>query len=121
MGDARFAADITAGVGENKGNAKAFGLDADIPALLRQGASGGLGGLLDFPRDTLMLGSRWAEIPLEVHDMGHYILSVADFDGRRGGRGRGPTCPAPMVVWACTRRRPSPEFVAPARRLVCAV
>ena len=53
--------------------------------------------------------------------MGHYILGVADFDGRRGGRGRSPTCPAPMVGWACARKRPNPEFVLPARRLVRAV
>ena len=56
MGVARFAVDITADRAGAKGDFTAFVLDADIPALLRRGASEALGGQLEFPGDTLPLG-----------------------------------------------------------------
>ena len=78
-GNVCFAADITAGIAGAKGAFTACGLDADIPALLRKGASAALAGQSDFARNTLTLGPRGIEIPLKVNAMGHYILSVADF------------------------------------------
>ena len=41
-------------------------LDADIPAFLRNGAVGALGGQLDFPRDALVLRKQGVAIPLRV-------------------------------------------------------
>ena len=41
------------GIAGNKGKFTAFLLEADIPASLRKGAAGALGGQLDFPRDAL--------------------------------------------------------------------
>ena len=79
MGGVCHAADITVGIAGSKGTFTAFVLDADIPALLRKGALEALAGQLDFARNALTLGSRGVEIPLQVNDAGHYILSVANF------------------------------------------
>ena len=56
----------------------AFVLEADIPALLRQGAKEALGGLSDFLRGSLKLHRQWVQIPLRVNRAGHYILGVVD-------------------------------------------
>ena len=71
MGDVRFAADITVGVAVAKGDFAAFVLDADIPALLRSGALGSVGGQPEFYRDTHTSGLRGLELPLKVNGMGH--------------------------------------------------
>ena len=42
--------------------------------------------------------------------MGRYILSVVEFDGRRGGRGRGPNFAASIVERTCTRKRPNSDI-----------
>ena len=63
---------------------------------MRKGAAEALGGYLDFSRDTLALGLRRVEIPLEVNGIGHYISRVVDVGGRRGDRNRDPNFSAPM-------------------------
>ena len=50
MGAVRYSADTTVGVAGNGGPFTAFVLDSDIPAFLRKGASGAMGGQLAFPR-----------------------------------------------------------------------
>ena len=40
---------------------------------------GSLRGCLDFAQHTLTLGANGKVIPLEMSDVGHYFLSVADF------------------------------------------
>ena len=60
-------------------------------------------------RDTLALGFPGVVIFREVNDMGHYILSVVNFGGRRWGVERSPNFSAPMVEWACLRKRPNFE------------
>ena len=65
-----------------KGTFTAFVLDSDIPALLSKGALESLRGCLDFAQHTLTLGKTGKVIPLQMSDMGHYILSVADFPAR---------------------------------------
>ena len=65
-----------------KGTLTAFVLDSDIPALLSKGALESLRGCLDFAQRTLTLGKTGKVIPLQMSEMGHYILSVADFPAR---------------------------------------
>ena len=101
----RCAVDMTIGTAGSTGNYAAVVLDADIPALSRKGASEALGGRLVFSRDTLASDFRGVEIPLKANDMGHYMLTVEDFDGPRGCGGRGPEFSASMVEWACSRKR----------------
>ena len=48
LGEIRRAADTSVGAAGNRGKFTALVLEADIPALLRGGASGALGGQLDF-------------------------------------------------------------------------
>ena len=43
---------------------------------------GSLRGRLDFAQHTLTLGATGKVIPLKMSEMGHYILSVADFPSR---------------------------------------
>ena len=47
-GEVRRAADMPVGIAGNGDKFTAFELDADIPAFLRKGAMGALGGQLDF-------------------------------------------------------------------------
>ena len=82
LGEVCHAADITVGVAGVKGTFTAFVLDSDIPALLSKGALESLQGCLDFAQRTLTLGRSGKVIPLQMSDMGHYILSVADFPNR---------------------------------------
>ena len=106
MGDVEIAADITAGIAGPKGAFTDFALDAEIPALLRKGALEALRGRSDFSRGTPTLGSRGVGIPPKVNDMGHYILSVVNFEWRRGGVERSPNFSASRVERACIRKRP---------------
>ena len=69
VGEAKFAADIKVGIAGRRDPFTALVLEADIAALLRKGALEALGGHLDFLRD----------VPLMVHEMGHYVLSVVAF------------------------------------------
>ena len=82
MGEVCHAADITVGVAGVKGTFTAFVLDSVIPALLSKGALESLRGCLDFAQHMLTLGKTGKGIPLQMSDMGHYILSVADFPAR---------------------------------------
>ena len=81
-GQVCHAADITVGVAGVKGAFTAFVLDSDNPALLSKGALESLRGCLDSAQHTLTLGATGKVIPLKMSDMGHYILSVADFASR---------------------------------------
>ena len=84
-GDVKFAAGIAAGIGRAEGNFAAFALDADIRAILREGASDALGRRLDVSQDTLMLGFRGVEIRLEVKGVWRYMPSFVTLEGCRGG------------------------------------
>ena len=78
-----------------KGALTAFVLCAGKPALLRKGAMGAPGGQLDFSRDPLTLNEQGVNIPKRVNQMGHYILSVADFGKDPSRRVGGPAVSAP--------------------------
>ena len=82
VGEVCHAADIAVGVAGFKGAFTAFVLDSDVPALLSKGALESLRGRLDFAQHALTLGTTGKVIPLQMSDMGHYILSVADFPSR---------------------------------------
>ena len=73
------AADIAVGVAGVRGMFAAFVLGSDIPALLGKVALESLRGCLDFAQHALTLGANGKVIPLKMSDVGHYILSVADF------------------------------------------
>ena len=55
-------------------------LHADIPALLRKGATEAPGGQLDVSRGSLVFRKQGVAIPLRVDMMEHSFLSVVDFD-----------------------------------------
>ena len=81
-GEVCHAADITVGGAGVEGTFTAVVLDSDIPALLGKGALESLRGCLDFAQHTLTLGATGKAISLKMSDMGHYILSAADFPSR---------------------------------------
>ena len=70
LGEVRRAADIPAGIAENKGKFPAFALDADFPALLRMGAMEAPGGQSDISLDCLVFRKQRITIPLRVSAMG---------------------------------------------------
>ena len=106
MGDVRFAAEITVRIAGNKGSLTAFVLDTDIPAPLRKGPFGALGGQLDFRRDILTLGFHGVDTSLQVSDMGHYISGAMAFGGRRGESLRDLKLPATIAKWTFCRTYP---------------
>ena len=55
MGEVRHAADIPVSIAGNKGEFPALALEADIPGLLRKGASDALGGQFGGSKDTSTL------------------------------------------------------------------
>ena len=99
LGQVSQAADIPVGVAGSKGNFPAFALEADIPALLREGAVEALGRPPDFSRDVSTLIKR-------VNRMGHYILFVVDFGKDPSRCGRGPAVSASYFEWAFPNIRP---------------
>ena len=62
LGGVRSAADIPASIGRCRPNFAAFALEADVPALLRQGALEALGGQLDVSCNMLTLRKERADI-----------------------------------------------------------
>ena len=70
MGDARFAADITAGIAVCGSNFTASVLDAYTPAFLSKQAVEALGGQLDFSCDTSTSGFREVGVRLKVNETG---------------------------------------------------
>ena len=101
MGHVKFAADITVGGAGAKGAFTARALDADIPAVLRRGASEALGGRLDFFRAPLRWVSEEWESPSKSMIWGAIFLSVANFGRCRGGVERSPNFSASIAEWAC--------------------
>ena len=79
VGQVKHAADIKVGPTGRMGTFTAFVLDADIPGLLRKGTLEALGGQLDFVRDVLSIQTHGVNVPLNVHVMGRYALSVVEF------------------------------------------
>ena len=72
---------------------------ADIPALLRNGALGLLGGELDFAPTCLHLGELSLGIPLKANAPGHFVLSAISFDfGNARLASRGTTQSAPRFT-----------------------
>ena len=92
--EGRFAADISLEFAVCKGTFAASVLDADIPALLRKGAFGSLGGQLESPSDASSLRTQGVDIPLKVNQTGQCILSLVTFGGGRSGSWRGSKFPA---------------------------
>ena len=80
LGEVRHVADIPVGIPGSMRQFAACALGADIPAFLRRGASGALGGQLDVSRDILTLRKQGVDIPPRVNQMGR------DKCGRRGLR-----------------------------------
>ena len=105
-GNVCFAADITVGIAGTAATFTALVLDAEIPALLRNGAIA-LAGQLDFVRNSLTLGSRGIEIPLQVNAMGHYVLSVVNFNTAEVYEGAGHPIYVSFSEWAPPRERPN--------------
>ena len=70
-GEVRHATDIPEGNAGKQGKFAASALDAETPALLREGAMEALGGQLDTSRGVLALRRQGATIPLPVNRMGH--------------------------------------------------
>ena len=63
--EVRYAADIKIGFAGRGGAFRAFALEPDIRALLREGASEALGGQLDFVRNVLGIRNHGVDIPLK--------------------------------------------------------
>ena len=78
-GEVCHAADIAVGVASIKGASTAFASDSDIPALLSKRALEASQGCLDFVRHAPTLGTNGKVIPLQMSEVGHFILSAADF------------------------------------------
>ena len=109
FGDGRTAdvchpADITVEAAGIKGKFKAFVSDSDIPSLSSKGALGTLKGCLDFARHTLTLGAKGKVIPLQVTEVGRYILSVAYLPKVRNEMHSSSPFAAPLFHWAPKNR-----------------
>ena len=105
-GEVKHAADIKVGVAGRRGAFTAFVLDADIPAVLREGALEALGGQLDFERDALSFRTHGMNDPLNANEMGHYVLRVVEFDKGPPRWGRGPCLAASYFEWSFSGKRP---------------
>ena len=99
IGEVKHAADIKVGIAGCKGASTAFVLDADIPAFLRKGAWGALGGQCDFERDILTIRIHGARVPLRVNEMGDYVLSVVEFGQGPPRLDPGPILAASYFEW----------------------
>ena len=99
VGEVRFAADIEVGIAGCRGAFTDFVLDADIPALLCEGALEALGGQLDFERDILTIREHGVDVPLSANEMGHYILSAVAL-------GKWPDLAASYFEWSLVEKRP---------------
>ena len=99
-GDVRKAAIIPIAIIGYTGQFMTYVADADIPALLGKEAMGTLRGHLNFCQRALTLEALGADIPLEMHTVGHYLLNVADFpespNVRTSGR-RTDCCAKPVA------------------------
>ena len=88
------------------GTFTALALGLDIPAILREGALGALGGRLDFSYDASTRWKRGLDIPLKVNQMGHDVLSVVALGDGPSRLGQGPKVAVSYCVWACVGERP---------------
>ena len=79
LGEVRFAAGIPVGTASCGGKSTAFAPEADIPALLREGALEALGAQVNFSCDVLSPRGQGVDIPLEVTRMGRCVSSVVVF------------------------------------------
>ena len=79
LGEARCAADISLGIAGNRTKFTAFAVEADIPALLRKGAMGALGGQLVVSRDISTLRKQGADNPTRLDNLGPDVLSAVSF------------------------------------------
>ena len=107
IGEVRRGADIPAGVTWRKGKCTAFALDADIPALMRDGVMESLGGQSEFSRDSLVLVKQGVAIALRVNRVGRYILCVVDFGEDASRQVRGPAVSASHFGRAFFRKIPN--------------
>ena len=106
IGEVRYAADINVRTVGRRGTLTACVPEAAVPALLRKGAREALGGRLDFARGVLAIWIRGVEIPLEVNEMGHYLLSVFALGNGPSCVDRGPKLAASYSEWAILDKRP---------------
>ena len=104
IGEVKYAADIKVGFAGCRGVSTALVLEADIPALLRTGALGALGGQFNCERDISTIRNHGADTPLKAHEMGHYVLSVVAFREGPSCADRGPNLAASFFEWAIGRR-----------------
>ena len=94
------------GIAGFKKTLTAFALEADIPALLREGASGALGGQLGSEYDVLTFRNQVAGIPLEVNEGGKCVLSVAALVKGPPRFVRRPELMAAYCEWVSVHKRP---------------
>ena len=76
--EVKHAADIKVGISGRTGAATAFVLEADIPALLRKGASAALGGRLVFEYNISTIRKHGVNALPRANDMAQYVLSVVE-------------------------------------------
>ena len=79
VGGVRRAAMTPNAIAGHTGHFSAYVVDGEIPALLGKEALGTLGSHLNFCERVLTLESPGEDIPLEMSQVGHYFLNVADF------------------------------------------
>ena len=122
IGEVKYAADIKVGFAGCRGVSTAFVLEADIPALLRTGALGALGGQFDCERDISTIRNHGVDTPLRAHEMGHYVPSVVAFRQGPSRADRGPNLAASLFGWTIGRRALScrlEAFLCPPRGMGC--
>ena len=95
------------GIAGSLGKLSAFALDAEIPALLRKGATEALGGQSDPPRDMSNLRKRVVAILLRVNRIGYFILGAVNFREDASMQVRGPVVSASRLERAFTNKCPN--------------
>ena len=63
-------------------------------------------GQLHFARNVLEIRNRGADVPREVNEIGHYVLSAVAFGKGPSRVDRGPKLAASFSEWAALGKRP---------------
>ena len=96
---------IPAGIVCGRSMLTALLLEAEIPALMRNGVLEAMGGQLDFASNVWAFRRTGVDVPLEVNGIGDSVLRVASFvKGRKKSVG-GPTISASYFQSASSKTR----------------
>ena len=106
LADMRFAADIPAGIAGGRGEIAAFSSGEDIPAVLREGSLGALGGQLDLARSVLKMNGMGVAVPLKVNGAGRYVLSAGPCGKEFKKSRRGPSHSVSFFERGAPMKRP---------------